>query len=156
MEENTDTALFGDDNYNVDGYVDCYMSPTGGAKADVSKNGIGAISVGSLNVVTVELKKSLNSGDTDGRDINWAANETHTMIIIWDSNGRGSSGGTASHAGGTLGTGTVRTILVNPNEKAGSAADGGTAFPSSTYIVALVAVAAVAILVLAVIFRRRK
>lgn len=157
MEANTDTALFGNDHYNVDGYVDCYMSPTGGAKADATKNGMGAISVDSSNVVTVELKKPLYSGDTDGRDINWAANETHTMIIIWDSNGLGSSGGMASHAGGTvLGTGTVRTILVNSSEKPGSAANGGTAFPSSTYIVALVVVAAVAIVILAAILKRRK
>jgi hypothetical protein len=34
------------------------------------------------------------------------------MIIMWDSNGGGSSGGSASHSSGSI---TERTILINSN-----------------------------------------
>ncbi|HEX9262021.1 MAG TPA: hypothetical protein VF893_05785, partial [Candidatus Bathyarchaeia archaeon] len=148
MEANTDAALFGNDNYNVDGYVDCYMSGTGGAKADSTQEGRGAINVTASKSVEVELKKSLNSGDAAGKDINWAINETRTMIIIWDSNGRGSSGGTSNHYGNgpVLGTGTVRTLFLNFKSLEQS---GTSIFPNVD--ATLVAVAVVVVIIAVVV-----
>ena len=117
MQENADAALFGNNlpQFSKDGYSDCHLSGTGGVKPDDTQNGKGAMTVTSSNVVTVELKKPLNSGDAAGKDISWVIGETQNLVIVWNSNERGSSGGTTSHYGngGTLGTATVRTILLN-------------------------------------------
>ena len=159
MEGGADGALFGDDNYNIDGYVDIFMSGTGAAKADASQNGKGAMNVDSSNVVTVELKKPLSSGDTAGQDINWTVNETHTLVIIWDSNGRGSSGGATSHSteGNALATADVKSILINSEQKQVGTTNGQPEVPALAYVVALVAVVAVvAIAVLAVFLKRKR
>lgn len=79
-------------------------------KADVTQNGKGALTVGAGNVITIELKKPLSSGDAAGKDISWAIGGTYTMVIAWDSDGGGSSGGKVDHTGGT--TPTARTIFI--------------------------------------------
>jgi hypothetical protein len=110
MQINTDGALFGHDSYAADGYRDISFGGLGVISNDASQEGNGAISVGASNIVTVELKKPLNSGDSIGEDMAWMEDNTYTMIIMWDSNGGGSSGGSASHSGGSA---TVRTVLIN-------------------------------------------
>ena len=79
---------------------------------DSLQNGKGAIVVGSGNTVTIELKKPLNSGDTVGKDIAWVPGNVSSMVMVWDTDGGGSSGGMADHTGGT--TPTPRTILIEP------------------------------------------
>ncbi len=111
MDNTADAAVFGDDNLAANGYSDAYFPTTSSAAADTTQNGVGAIVVGGGNVVTIELKKPLNSGDTAGKDINWAPLSENKMVIAWDSNGGGSSGGSANHRAGT--TPTSRTIRIN-------------------------------------------
>jgi hypothetical protein len=151
MKANADVALFGNDHYNVNGYVDYYMSSTGGAKADTTQNGVGALNVTSSNLVTVELKKPLNSSDAAGKDINWAVSETQTLIIIWDSNGRGSSGGNTNHYGNgaSVDTAMVRTLLINSNSLSESGNPILSNFDTTTTVIVLVIVI-VAILVVIV------
>ena len=110
MTANADGALFGNDGLNPDGYVDISFRGVGAISEDTNQNGKGAINVESSNLVTAELKKPLNSGDSAGKDIDWIVGTTYTMIVMWDSDGGGSSGGTANHRSGTL---TARTILIN-------------------------------------------
>jgi len=151
MESNMDGALFGNDNYNIDGYVDIYLSGTGGAKADPTQNGKGAINVTAQNLVTIELRKPLNSGDTAGKDINWAQNGTQTLVMIWDSNGRGSSGGTTNHYGNSavLDTAIVRTLLINSS----SMPQGGNPILTNadTTTIAILAVALVVAVVVVIV-----
>jgi len=160
MEGGADAGLFGNDDYpnGTNGYVDIYMSGTGAARADASQHGKGAITVDSSYTVTVELKKTLNSSDTAGNDINWKLGENHTLVIIWDSNGFGSSGGTASHSsrGTALGTATVRSVLINSNQKPAGAADGQPEIPALTYVVTLVAVISLVVIAVLAIFLKRK
>jgi len=159
MEANTDGAIFGNDNYNIDGYVDIYMSGTGGAKADATQNGKGAINVTTQNVVTIELKKPLNSGDTAGKDINWAQNETQTLTIIWDSNGRGSSGGATNHYGNNpvIDTAMVRTILINSNSIAQAGNPILTNIDTTTLVIIIITfVAVVIVIIVGVIWVRKR
>jgi hypothetical protein len=110
-----DLVLFGDDNFAANGYRDASMTGAkskSGIVVDATQHGVGAMGVGAGNVVTLELKKPLNSGDTAGKDIAWTAGNVYSMVIVWDTDGGGSSGGNADHAGGT--TPTVRTVLVEP------------------------------------------
>jgi len=110
MQTNTDGSLFGHDNYAANGYRDISFGGLGTISIDSSQEGKGAITVGSSNLVTAELKKLLNSGDSDGKDMAWTEDNTYAMIIMWDSNGSGSSGGSASHSSGSP---TERTVLIN-------------------------------------------
>jgi hypothetical protein len=51
------------------------------------------------NHIRVELKKKLhNSRDLDGQDVEWSIGNSYSITAIWDSNGLGSSGGSASHS----------------------------------------------------------
>lgn len=111
MDNSADAPIFGDDNLAADGYSDAFFPTGSSAAADTTQNGVGAIVVGGGNVTTIELKKPLNSGDTAGKDINWAPLSENKMVIAWDSNGGGSSGGTANHRAGS--TPTSRTIRIN-------------------------------------------
>jgi hypothetical protein len=111
MTSGADGALFGDDRYAANGYRDISFGGIGIISIDASQDGKGAIT-GSSNIVTVELKKPLSSGDSDGKDIAWMQGSTYALIIMWDSNGGGSSGGSVSHSNGPL---TERTVLINSN-----------------------------------------
>jgi hypothetical protein len=111
MTSNTDGALFGDDNLAPDGYQDISFGGLGVVSADTSQDGIGAIDISSSNVVTIELKKETNSGDSSGNDVQWSENNTYALVIMWDSNGRGSSGGSANHNSRSP---IARTIFFNP------------------------------------------
>jgi len=109
MDAGADGALFGHDSYAANGYKDIKYDGTGPIVVDVTQNGKGAINVGAGNLVTIELKKPLNSGDATGGDINWAVGSTYSLVIAWDTNGGGSSGGTTSHRSATP---IARTILI--------------------------------------------
>ena len=102
MEANTDGALFGHDAYAADGYTDIYFSGIPPIIADTSQDGTGAMSVDTSNVVTVELKKPLNSGDSDGKDMEWTESDNYALIIMWNSNDYGASGGSVTHTGGPI------------------------------------------------------
>jgi len=141
MSPSADGALFGDDNYAPNGYKDIYFLEGGQIGIDAIQNGVGAISVNASNAVVVELKKPLNIGDTAGKDINWTQACSYPMVIMWDSNGGGSSGGSVNHAGGTP---TVKTLFVSPE------ANPVPEFPTSTVLV----IAAVAMVFVAVVTKR--
>jgi hypothetical protein len=112
MSMNADGAVFGDDNYSPNGYEDIHFTENAGVASDASQDGKGAMSVNSSNFVIMELKKPLNSGDMSGKDINWTQGDTYSLVILWDSDSGGSSGGTTGHLSGTP---SVKTILINSN-----------------------------------------
>jgi hypothetical protein len=113
MSSGADGALFGHDRIGANEYRDISFGGFGSISTDSIQNGVGAISVGDSNLITVELKKPLNSGDSAGNDIEWTVGNTYTLIIRWDSNGGGSSGGNTSHLSGSV---RDRTILINLDE----------------------------------------
>jgi hypothetical protein len=96
MTDGTDGALFGHDELSPDGYQDINFGGFGVIRADTSQDGVGAMQT-SLNSTTIELKKPLNTQDLEGKDIQWSEDKSYDIIIMWDSNGGGSSGGTISH-----------------------------------------------------------
>ena len=110
MSSGADGAIFGHDGVGANEYRDISFGGFGVISSDVSQDGVGAINVGGSNLVTIELKKPLNSGDTAGSDIEWTIGNTNTLIIMWDSNGGGSSGGTSGH---TSGFGGDKTVFIN-------------------------------------------
>jgi hypothetical protein len=112
MQSGADGALFGNDEYAADGYRDISFNGFTEISVDATQNGKGAITVDSSNQVTVELKKPLNSGDSDGKDIAWTEDNTYALIIMWNSNLYGASGGSVTHSNGPL---TDRTLLINSN-----------------------------------------
>ncbi len=109
-DSGADFAIFGDDNLSPNSYSDASFVTFSSAKADAIQDGKGAMTVGATNVITIELVKPLSSNDTVGKDISWKIGGTYTMVIDWDSNGGGSSGGTIDHKGGT--TPTARTFFI--------------------------------------------
>jgi hypothetical protein len=112
MQADTDGALFGHDEFAANGYRDISYGGVGVMTVDATQDGKGAIAVGSSNLVTVELKKPLSSGDSAGKDIARTEDNTYALIIMWNSNLFGSSGGSITH-GGTQPT--QRTVLINSN-----------------------------------------
>jgi hypothetical protein len=112
MQSGADGALFGNDDYDANGYRDIWFGGVGIISVDDSQDGKGAIAIDSANLVTAELKKPLNSGDSAGKDIDWAEESKYAMVIMWDSNGGGSSGGSVSHSNGPL---RDRDIMINSN-----------------------------------------
>ncbi len=112
MDSGADVAILGHDTLAANGYSDAYYDTSSSVKADTTQNGKGAITVGTGNVVSIELKKPLSSGDTGGKDIAWTVGNTYFMVMAWDTNGGGSSGGAVSHRSGT--TPTARSILIGP------------------------------------------
>jgi hypothetical protein len=113
MSSGADGALFGHDRLGPNEYRDIYFGGLGSISVDAVQDGVGAIRVGDSNLITVELKKPLSSGDSAGDDIDWTAGNTYTLVIRWDSNGGGSSGGSSSHWSGPVGH---RTVFINTNE----------------------------------------
>jgi hypothetical protein len=109
MDSGADGALFGHSDHADDGYVDIKFTGAGPIDVDATQDGVGAINVDSGNLVTVELKKPLDSGDSAGGDITWTVGGTFNLVIAWDTDGGGSSRGAISHRSATpLG----RTILI--------------------------------------------
>ena len=113
MSSGADGAIFGHDGIGADQYQDISFGGFGVITADGTQNGVGAIHISPSNLVTVELKKPLSSGDSSGADIDWTIGNTYTLIIRWDSNGGGSSGGQSSHFSGSV---RDRTIHINADE----------------------------------------
>lgn len=111
MSSGADGAIFGHDGIGPDHYRDISFGGFGRISSDTKQDGVGVIYVGTSNIVTIELKKPLNSGDSDGSDIAWYADESYTLIVLWDSNGGGSSGGSSGHTGSSQ---SNRTIFINP------------------------------------------
>ena len=112
MEEGTDGVLFGHDSYAANGYRDTAFNGFTEISVDASQDGKGAITVDSSNLVSVELKKPLSSGDSAGKDIAWTESNTYALIIMWNSNLYGASGGSVTHSDGPI---EDRTIFINPN-----------------------------------------
>ena len=110
MPSNTDGALFGHDSYSANGYRDISFGGLGSISIDQTQDGKGAINVETSNIVTVELKKPLNSGDSEGKDVAWMEDNAYLMIVMWDSDGGGSSGGSANHRTGSP---TERALFIN-------------------------------------------
>jgi len=130
MDSTADVAIFGHDNLVADGYSDAYFSGNS-VVADTSQDGVGAMYIEpSTQLVTVELKKPLASGDTAGNDIAWSQGVEYSLVIAWDSDGGGSSGGATSHRSGT--TPTAKTILISPNVI--------PEFPGSMFVIVLIAI----------------
>lgn len=111
MTSNTDGALFGDDTLSPNGYQDIYFGGLGTIKADSIQDGVGAIKISNTNMVTIELKKPLNDDDAEGKDIQWSNNNEYSIVIMWDSDGNGSSGGSTNHRSTSP---IARTININP------------------------------------------
>jgi len=109
MDANADGALFGHDSYAANGYRDIKYDGQGPILVDATQHGKGAINVGAGNLVTIELKKPLNSGDATGGDVAWIVGNTYSLVIAWDTNGGGSSGGTTNHKNASP---LSRTILI--------------------------------------------
>jgi hypothetical protein len=147
MTLNTDGALFGHDEYAADGYADISFGGAGVLSKDDSQDGNGAIRIGDSNQVTIELKKSLNSGDSAGKDIAWLQGNTYALTVMWDTNGGGSSGGTVNHYDGTL---TGEKILITYGQT--------PEFPSSILIIATVSIVALvaAMAAATILLKRRK
>jgi hypothetical protein len=112
MQSGADGALFGHDSYGANEYRDISFNGYTTISVDASQDGKGAITVDSSNLVTVELKKPLNSGDSAGKDIAWTEDNTHAFIIMWNSNSYGASGGSVTHSDGPL---IDQTIFINSN-----------------------------------------
>jgi hypothetical protein len=145
MSTSADGAIFGHDNYSANGYEDISFNEAPGISADDIQDGKGALSVNATYFVVLELKKPLNSGDIAGKDMNWSDSNTYSLVIIWDSDGGGSSGGAANHA---VGSGTQNTVLINPNP------NPVPEFPSSISIVSLFTLVAVSALIIKKRWRR--
>ncbi len=111
MSSGADGAIFGHDRIGANEYRDISFGGFGSISSDTNQDGVGAINVGNSNLVTIELKKLLSSGDSAGADIDWDVDESYNMIILWDSNGGGSSGGSSDHIGSSQ---MIRTIFINP------------------------------------------
>ena len=135
MSSGADGAIFGHDGLAPDEYRDISFGGFGSISADANQDGLGAIHVGDSNLITIELKKPLDSGDSAGDDIGWEVGNTYTFLIMWDSDGGGSSGGSRSHQSGSGGD---KTVFINTNEI--------SEFSGLTLVVVLVAVAIMVII----------
>lgn len=111
MVPSNDGALFGNDDHQPNGYADISFGGIGVINVDAVQNGQGAINVDSSNIVTVELKKPLNSGDSAGHDIAWSTGNNTVLVFMWDSNGGGSSGGGANHRASDI---IPNNLFLNP------------------------------------------
>ena len=110
MSSGADGSMIGNDGLGANKYVDVTFGGEGIVSADSSQDGIGAIIVSDSNVVSIELKKPLSSGDSG--DIDWVVGESYPIILIWDSDGGGSNGGSSNHQSGSDAT---MSIFLDPN-----------------------------------------
>ena len=111
-ESTADIAVFGFNELHPYGYIDGYFISSTQINADDIQDGVGAMNIEPGNLVTIELKKQLKSGDVTGKDIAWTEGEVYSITILWDSDGDGSSGGSSSHHERTIPK--IKTILINP------------------------------------------
>ena len=72
MSSGADGAIFGHDRIGANEYRDISFGGFGSISSDANQDGVGAINVGTSNLVAIELKKPLSSGDSAGADIDWA------------------------------------------------------------------------------------
>jgi hypothetical protein len=112
MSASADGALFNDDNYCPNSYSDISFTQNVGVASDKTQDGKGAISVNASKFVSLELKKPLSCGDTSGKDMSWSEGNTYSVLMTWDSNGGGSSGGATNHAAQAP---VAQTILISSN-----------------------------------------
>ena len=110
MSANADGALFNSDNYCPNSYSDISYTQSAGVASDECQDGKGAVSVNASKFVSLELKKPLSCNDTPGKDVSWSEGNTYSVLMTWDSNGGGSSGGEANHA---LQPPAAQTILIS-------------------------------------------
>jgi len=132
MTSGADGSIFGHDRLGANEYRDISFGGFGVISDDSIQNGVGAIIFGDSNQVTIELKKPLNSGDSSGNDIEWTVGNLYTIIIRWDSNGGGSSGGSTSHLSGPT---KDRVVFLNM--------DTIPEFPGLTLLVSLITITAI-------------
>jgi hypothetical protein len=109
MASGADGSIFGNDNLGS-GYVDVTFGGEGVVSADSSQDGVGYMYVTASNVVSLELKKPLSSGDSG--DIAWDVGNSYNLTLIWDSDGGGSSEGSADHQSGSI---ENISIFLNPD-----------------------------------------
>jgi hypothetical protein len=112
MSSGADGAIFGHDRIGANQYRDISFGGLGSISSDANQDGVGAINVETSNLVTIELKKPLSSGDSVAADIDWDIEKSYNLIILWDSNGGGSGGGSSDHTGSSL---LNRRVFINPN-----------------------------------------
>jgi hypothetical protein len=112
MSTSADGALFNDDNYCPNSFSDISFTQNVGVASDKTQDGKGAISVNASKFVSLELKKPLSCGDTSGKDMSWSEGNTYSVLMTWDSNGGGSSGGATNHAAQAP---VAQTILISSN-----------------------------------------
>lgn len=65
-----DGTLFDHDHIGANGYRDISFGGFGSISTDAIQDGVGAIHVSDSNLIAVESKKPLNSGDSAGNDLN--------------------------------------------------------------------------------------
>jgi hypothetical protein len=160
MTSNTDGAIFGHDDLSPNGYQDISFGGFGIIRSDSSQDGKGAIDISTSNTVTIELKKPLNTQDNDGKDIQWSEDNTYALIVMWDSDGGGSSSGSTSH---TANSPKPKTIYLEPQTTPSPTPPSSppptpsptSNFPDSTTIIAAI-VAVVIILVILIYFIKFK
>ena len=163
MTSDTDGALFGHDDLSPDGYQDINFGGFGVIRSDTSQDGVGAMQI-SMNSVTIELKKPLNTQDLNGRDIQWSEDNSYDIIVMWDSNGGGSSGGTTSHTSASPKPKTIylqaqTTPSPSPTSKPTSTpTPTPSPTPTSFDLTTIIAIIAVLVIVSAILiyFMKRK
>jgi len=162
MTSNTDGAIFGHDDLSPNGYHDINFGGLGVIRSDTSQDGVGAIQI-SMNSVTIELKKPLNTQDSDGRDIQWSEDNSYDIIVMWDSDGGGSSGGTTSHRSASPKPRTIYLQAQTTPSPSPTSTPTLTPTPSPsptsfglTTIIAIIAVAVIVSAILIYFTKRRK
>jgi hypothetical protein len=160
MTSNTDGAIFGHDDLSPNGYQDISFGGFGIIRSDISQDGIGAMDI-TMNTVTIEIKKPLNTQDADGKDIQWSPANSYDIIIMWDSNGGGSSGGTTSHTSNNpkpkniyLETQTTPSPTPTSTQSPSPTPSPSPALPDLTTIIAIIVVVLIVIAIL-IYFRKR-
>jgi hypothetical protein len=112
MSASADGALFNDDNYCPNSYSDISFTQYAGVAPDECQDGKGAVTVNASKFVSLELKKPLSCSDTSGKDVSWSEGKTYSMLMTWDTNGGGSSGGATNHVAQAP---VAQTILISSN-----------------------------------------
>lgn len=160
MTSNTDGAIFGHDDQSPNGYQDIYFGGFGVIRSDTTQDGIGAMQV-SMNTVTIELKKPLNTQDSDGNDVQWSEDNSYDIIIMWDSDGGGSSGGTTSHTSNSPKPYSIYlepqvTSSPTPTQTPTPTPTPQENFPDTTIIIAIIATVVIILAILIYFIKYKK